>query len=129
MMVCGPRLLHIVFEKNNMNTKDLLQKGTAILNKLKRGYAGGINAERDWLIVLGVAGIVLLISAVLNAISFVKVYEGEPLSKNIDTNPPGRETQEISDRLLKVEGIFDAREKEKETFINTEYPFVDPARN
>jgi len=116
-----------VFEKNNMNTKDILKNVTATFKTLTGDKE--IHAERDWMIVLSVAAVLFLISATLNAISFARVYDGEPISKNVNTNPPVRETQELSERLEKVEEIFDAREQAQQDFINTSYPFVDPARN
>lgn len=126
-MGCGPHQPPIVCEKNNMNTKEILKKAKGILKVFTRDK--GIHAERDWMIVLGVAAGALLISAILNAISFARVYDGEPISRSVNTNPPLRETQELSERLERVEEIFDAREAAQQEFINTSYPFIDPARN
>tara|TARA_B100000508_G_scaffold60333_2_gene47488 strand:+ start:40242 stop:40580 length:339 start_codon:yes stop_codon:yes gene_type:complete len=112
-----------------MNFKTLSKKALNFVNTIKRGYAGHINAERDWAVLLIIAAIALLLSAVTNAIFFARVYEGEPLSQNTNTNPEPKETQEISDRLKEIETIFEVRENEKDAFVDTSYPFVDPARN
>lgn len=112
-----------------MNLKTLTAKLKNFINAIKRGYAGHIHAERDWMVVVTISAILLLGSAVTNAIFFTRVYEGEPLSKNTNTNPEPKETQEIADRLEAIELIFKEREEEKNAFINTNYPFVDPARN
>jgi len=112
-----------------MNTKALTKKILTIINSLKKGYAGSIDADRDWGILLILAVVTLLISGVTNAIFFVRVYDGEPLSENVDANPPLRDTQEVSERLEGIETIFEIRETEKREFIDTPYLFVDPARN
>ena len=125
----GLRQLHIAFSKNNMDTKKILTKLLSVLNKLKRGYAGDIQAERDWGILLIVSGIVLLGSVAINAVFFARVYEGEPLSKNINTNPEPKETKEVGEKLKNIETIFEIRAQERQAFIDTNYPFIDPARN
>lgn len=112
-----------------MNLKTLTKKLQDLIEAIKRGYAGHIHAERDWMVVLSIAGVLLLGSVTVNAIFFTRVYEGEPLSQNINMNPEPKETQEIADRLKTIETIFADREEEKDAFINTNYPFVDPARN
>jgi len=112
-----------------MDIKILTKKATEIFRIIKKGYSGKIRAERDWGILLGMALVLLFISAATNAVFFARVYEGEPLSENVDTNPPSRDTEGISDRLEIVENIFDRRAVEKRSAIDTPYPFVDPARN
>ena len=112
-----------------MNIENYTKKITAFLSFLKQKYLSRINAERDWGTLLVVAGVALLISAATNAVFFLRVYDGEPLSANVDTNPPLKETQEIADRLQGVETIFKEREVKRLEAINTPYPFVDPARN
>lgn len=112
-----------------MDTKELTQKLQTFFHAVRRGYAGDPKPERDWNLVLLLASIVLLISIAVNAFLFLRVYEGEPLSRNTDVNPPARETEEIETRLQNLEEIFEARAAAYDSFIETTYPFVDPARN
>ena len=112
-----------------MKLKELARKIILRINLLKRGYAGRIQTERDWSILLIFAGIIFLVSAAVNGMFFMRVYEGSPLSEKVNTNPPARETQEMVDELAGIEEIFDRRAAAQQAFIDTEYPFVDPARN
>jgi len=112
-----------------MNIKTLTKKILMFWSSLKQKYLGRIDAERDWGTLLIFSLVILLISAAMNGVFFMRVYDGAPLSVNVDTNPPLKETQEISDRLEKISAFFVEREVKKEAAINTPYPFVDPARN
>lgn len=112
-----------------MDFKNITQSITKIFVRVRRGYAGDIAPERDWFFLLGLSGILLLASVTVNAISFVRVYEGEPISTATNTAPDVRETVEIAERLENVNALFEARAAAFEQAIETQYPFVDPARN
>lgn len=112
-----------------MNTKEFTKKILHTILSLKRGYAGEVRVERDWGVLLAVCVVLLLISVTTNAIFFTRVFEGEPLSRNININPESKETQEVSEKLDDIELIFKTRAEEKQQYIDTPYPFVDPARN
>lgn len=112
-----------------MKYKELIQKVRNSLHKLRRGYGGEVRDERDWAILLGVAGVGLLASIAINAVFFVRAYEGEPISQYVNTNPESRETQELTKELESVSEVFEAREARQEKFLTEPYGFVDPARN
>ncbi|XKT75336.1 MAG: hypothetical protein ACJKSS_00915 [Patescibacteria group bacterium UBA2103] len=112
-----------------MDTKELLQKATSFFETVRRGYAGDIKPGRDWNILLLFMLVGLIVSAGVNAFLFTRVYEGEPLTENVSINPQARETEEIEKRLEGVDAIFEERALEYSSYIETTYPFVDPARN
>lgn len=128
-MVCGAHPWNIVLSKNSMEFTKISQHAQKFFTRLKRGYQGDISPERDWFVLLALAGVLLLISITMNAISFARVYEGEPISPGTNTNPDVRETEELANRLKNIEAAFSEREKAFEAAITNPYPFVDPARN
>lgn len=112
-----------------MNGKSLTKNLTQIVRRVRKGYAGSINAERDWFLILAIAGIGILASGVMNAISFTHVYDGKPISRETNTNPPARETKALEERLESINTFFMERSEAHQAAQQSAYPFVDPARN
>ena len=78
---------------------------------------------------LGISSFIFLASIAINAVFFVRVFEGVPLSQEVETNPPYREVEVLSEQLGLVKEIFEVRADIFNTALNTPYSFVDPARN
>jgi hypothetical protein len=84
-------------------------------------YGDRIRPQRDWLLIIGVGGIIFLVSVTWNYWLFHKVSAGESLQAGTAAAP-------VIDTatLESVRAIFDRRAAERAHYEN-DYRFVDPS--
>lgn len=100
-----------------MQTPDF-KKQLRVLERFR--YGKRIHPERDWLILLGIASLLLLVSGAWNVWVFMTGSDIQPSMETATTTP------EISPYMLdETTVLFENREREEERYRN-EYRFVDP---
>ena len=85
-------------------------------------YSGQLRPERDWLVLLSVAFVVLLVSIAWNVWFFIGVTNNENVAPVITTP----HTVSSAAAVTNVQNIFKARATEQNNYQRT-YHFVDPS--
>lgn len=112
-----------------MKLKNITAPFKDFFQRIRQGYAGEVNPERDWFLLLLLFVFLVLVSAAVNVFLFFGVYTGEAVSNQVSTDPPAREARQVEERLEGVEAIFGERQERYQEFLDQSYGFVDPARN
>ncbi len=98
-----------------------LPKQLALLSRIT--YGKRVHPQRDWLMLLAVAMMLLIVAALWSAVLYARGTH-----RDTDTQTPVAPTGVSLEALEKTTALFEARAQEEERY-RSEYRFVDPKQS
>ncbi|MBP6860316.1 MAG: hypothetical protein KBC38_02020 [Candidatus Pacebacteria bacterium] len=83
-------------------------------------YGDELRPQRDWSVLLILAGLILIASITVSAWTFIRVTQGQPVG--VDGSAAGNAASDIEN----AKALFEERRAEEARY-RSEYQFVDPS--